>query len=145
MSGSPFLKMDELVGRCCAALEYFSNNAESFSGSLFYCRDLHQHFAGELADLVAHLENCPPRENAAARLVSFGNVQACCFALFEDMALFCREKYCRNECISQHEAEDAIMAFFEGSGNWPRDSQVMVTDMYYHRIPLAVKGEIFAA
>lgn len=98
------------------------------------------HFTEELTRLI-HLLESQPGDTGRIDMLLFGDVQACAFALVEDMALFLREKKLRAGCAPQPGPEEEIMAFFETCGNWPRDGTELVVDYYYTQIPLAVMME----
>ena len=65
------------------------------------------------------------------------------FALFEAMAVVLREAFLRAGALKLKPIQQAILNFFEGSGNWKAsDVNQQVIDYYYTRIPIAVQHSL---
>lgn len=138
LSHSPCLHTDTIIRLCRDGLGYLAREAQAYAGKLILSEPVLGHFKEELDCLIGSLDPGHFRANALAGFAHIGDVQGCAFCLLEDMALFIREKNLREGRPDCHGVEKEIMAFFENSGNWPKDGKALVTDMYYNKLPSAV-------
>lgn len=63
------------------------------------------------------------------------NDEEAVFALFECLAIFFREKRLRMGGSKLAPQEEAVLNYFESSGNWPPDDHTMVNDWYWYKLP----------
>lgn len=145
LNRSQLAALDELIAVCALGLGHLAREASAYRDALPFCASLARHFEKELAELVAILETCDQEDITEAARTRYGVIQERAFCLVEDIALFMREKKLRAGSVEQSQPEERVMAFFETSGHWPPSERLLVTDLYYTQIPLAVASSLNVA
>lgn len=136
LAGSGLRPLDELIEVCGAGLGFLAREGATYSGIVPFCATITPHFESELRVLVQNLKKTDTQQSDPS--LFYGEIQASCFALLENLALFMREKKLRNGGSPQSTAEERVLAYFETCGNWRPDSGEVVTDTYYRLLPIAV-------
>lgn len=141
LSKSQLRPLDELIDVCASGLGHISRENDAYCVVVSFGAKLLPHFTNELRQLVAVLERADAHRDKK-RLAD--TVQEHAFALVEDMALFKRERKCREGYADMHPDAERVLTFFETSGNWDPKLHELVTDMYYNQIPIAVMQSLQA-
>lgn len=134
---------DELIEVCCSGLGFLAREGAAYNGTVPFCATIAPHFENELMALVRILKKTERQQSDPS--LFYGEVQASCFVLLENLALFMREKKLRDGGGPQSTAEERILAYFETCGNWHPESGEVVTDTYYRLLPITVMRDLTTA
>lgn len=106
----------------CTGLKHLTDKARDFDLCVDCDSAQSKHFFSELASLKA---GSPAPADPAD----------CWLCLFEDLALFFREKFLRHPEDRVPEAEQNVMDYFESSGEWHPEDAHLVSHAYWVGLP----------
>lgn len=116
-------------------LSVLSRECQTYDKHISHCERYFDHFKRNLSSLESLLY-----QESHGKKVKSGLVEDFLFELFEDLALFIREKVLRTGFRGIHAEEDAILNYFDSCDEWlPWDGK-MVSQSFYISIPVSVFG-----
>ncbi len=124
---------DMFILICARGLRAIAEQSGAYEVSIQMTAKFMLHLQEELEKLRAYFSG-----TGKSGVMAHARMQEAAFCLVEDMALVMREKKLRTGCIANCADEEALLAFFEGSGYWRAADGSMVTGAYYVDLPVAV-------
>ena len=116
----------------CNGLRHIACHAGEFDREIHPDPFLQKHFLETLTSLCA----CAGESSGEQCRVY---VEDAWLSLFEDLALFVRERALR--CCAQCPVETNMLQFFESSGEWQPDAPTLVGWMYWYGLPWKIKNK----
>ena len=116
----------------CKGLRHVACHAGEFDREIHPDPLLQKHFLETLTSLCACAGSSPGERNRIC-------VEDVWFGLFEDLALFVRERALR--CRVQSAVEKKMLHYFESSGEWQSDAPTSVGWMYWYGLPRKIENK----